>query len=77
MPIRAYLGDHLALDPEALQVLSQAFEGACTALQVDPSATHERRVIAARILDLARSGVIDAKALRDRVVLEARSASPD
>jgi hypothetical protein len=31
----------------------------------------ERQVIATRIIDLARTGMIDAKALSDRVVHEA------
>ena len=36
---------------------------------------HGRQVIAARIIDLASTGVIDAKALRDRVLREARTAA--
>jgi hypothetical protein len=48
----------------------KAFEEACNALQV--SDEKAREIIATRIIDLARGGVIDAAALRDRVVAEAR-----
>jgi hypothetical protein len=74
MPIRAYLQDVAAFDPDAIRVMSQAFEAACAALRIAPTQMHERTVIAARVIDLARSGVIDAQALRDRVLLEARSS---
>jgi hypothetical protein len=36
---------------------------------------HGRQVIAIRIIDLASRGVIDAGALRDRVLMEARLAA--
>ncbi|MBV8835455.1 MAG: hypothetical protein JO000_02865 [Alphaproteobacteria bacterium] len=77
MPIRAYLQDIAAFDPEAISVMSQAFESACAALGIAPTQTRERTVIATRVIDLARSGVIDAKALRERVLLEARSSGSD
>ena len=73
MPIRSYLEDHAAFEPEAITAMSQAFEQACTALAITASQKHERTVIATRIIDLARTGVVDAKALRDRVLLEAGS----
>jgi hypothetical protein len=34
-----------------------------------------REIVATRIIDLARNGVIDAKALRYRVLLESQSAA--
>lgn len=74
MPIRAYLQDVAAFDPEAIGVMSQAFESACAALRIAPTQTRERTIIATRIIDLARSGVIDARALRDRVLLESRAS---
>ena len=72
MPIRQYLEQH-AFDPEAIAIMSHALEAACAALQVGAADTHARRIVATRIIDLARSGVIDANALRDRVLLEAKS----
>jgi hypothetical protein len=75
MPIRSYLEDRAAFEPEAITAMSQAFEQACTALAITARQERERTVIATRIIDLARTGVIDAKALRDRVLLEAGSAT--
>jgi hypothetical protein len=74
MPIKAYLQDQVAFGPEAIAAMSQAFEETCTALSIPAHETRARQAIAARIIDLARTGVIDAKALRQRVLLEARSA---
>ncbi len=77
MPIRAYLENVAAFDPEAINVMSQAFESACAALRIAPTQTRERTIIATRVIDLARNGVIDAQALRDRVLLEARAGGSD
>ena len=73
MPIRAYLlNDQSAFDPDAIDAMSKALEEACKALQVD-GVQKDREVIAARIIDLARNGVVDAKALSERVLAEARA----
>ena len=69
MPIRQYLGDEAAFKPEAIQVMSDALERTCTALGVNGDAL-DREIIATRIIDLARNGIIDAKALSDRVIAE-------
>jgi hypothetical protein len=70
MAIRKHLTDQTAFGPAAIEVMSKAFEEACNALQV--SDEKGREIIATRIIDLARGGVIDAAALRDRIVAEAR-----
>ena len=62
-------------EPEALSEMSRAFQEACLALNIFDADEHERRVIATRIIDLAGTGVIDARALRDRVLLEALTAA--
>jgi hypothetical protein len=49
--------------------MSDALERACHALSVNGH-LRRREVIAARIIDLARNGVTDAKALSERVVAE-------
>ena len=72
MPIRTYLQDQSAFDPEAISAMSKALEETCTALQVNGQ-IKDRQIIAARIIDLARNGVIDATALRDRVVAETKA----
>jgi hypothetical protein len=69
MPIRQYLEDHSAFDPDAIKVMSDALERACHALSVNGH-LRRREVIAARIIDIARNGVTDAKALSERVVAE-------
>ena len=58
-----------AFEPDAIQVMSRAFDEVCAALMVhgDPRA---RDVIAARIIELARRGELDADRLRDRVLRE-------
>jgi len=73
--IPSHLDGQTTFEPDALRVMSQAFDEACNALQIFAGDEHGRRVIATRIIDLAGGGVIDAAALRDRVVLEARAAA--
>ena len=60
---------HAAFEPEAIESLSQALEEACKALHINGQ-IHDREVIAARIIDLARNGEIDAEALSERVIAE-------
>lgn len=69
MPMRRYLEDNSAFDPDAVKAMSEALERACAALRIDGE-LRDREVIAMRIIDLARNGVIDAKALSDRVIAE-------
>ena len=72
MPIRMHLSEPAAFEPEAIAAMSAALEQACASLHVFAGDQRGREIIAARIIDLARTGVIDATALRDRVVAEAR-----
>jgi hypothetical protein len=72
MPVRAYLPDNAAFNPEAIQAMSTAFELACADLEIFAGDQHGREVIAMRIIDLARRGILDAGALHRRVVSEAR-----
>jgi hypothetical protein len=71
MPIRRHLDDNAAFDPDAIKAMSEALEQACAALRVNGQ-IQARQVIAARIIDLARNGILDAKALSDRVIAETR-----
>jgi hypothetical protein len=75
MPIRSYLKDHASFDPEAIAVMSQALEMACKALHINGQ-IRDREAVAARIIDLARDGVLDATALSKRVVTEAQAMRP-
>ena len=72
MPIRAHLSETSAFEPEAIQAMSTAFELACADLHISAGDARGREIIATRIIDLARRGVVDAAALHRRVVAEAR-----
>ena len=72
MPIRPHLSATCVFEPEAIQAMSTAFELACADLQVFPSDQNGREAIAARIIGLARRGVIDAAALHQRAVSSSR-----
>jgi hypothetical protein len=72
--IDSRLGTQHVFEPEALSEMSRAFQEACMALKIFDGDEHGRRIIATRIIDLAGTGVIDAEALRDRVLLEALTA---
>jgi hypothetical protein len=61
MPIRAHLSDHHAFEPEHVAAMSAALEQACAKLELHDD-EDARQIIAARIIDLARSGVIDTNA---------------
>jgi hypothetical protein len=72
MPIRSYLDDHSAFDPDQIDAMSRALEETCRALHINGQ-IQVREIIAARIIDLARDGVLDAKALSERVMAETRA----
>ena len=72
MPIRAYLEDHPAFEPDAIRAMSLALEEACKALHIDGE-IRGREVVATRIIDLARNGVIDARTLSQRVIAEVKA----
>jgi hypothetical protein len=73
--IPSRLENQFVFEPEALRAMSQAFHDTCNALHIVAGDEHDRQVIAIRIIDLASTGVIDAGALRDRVLMEARIAA--
>lgn len=74
MPIRQHLPDQSAFEPESIVAMSSAFEQACTSLRVFAGDHLGREIIAMRIIDLAREGVIDANALHDRVLAESKAS---
>ena len=75
MAIRVYLEDAAAFDAEATAAMSKAFTETCNALQIFNGDARGREAVAVRIIELARAGVIDAAALRDRVLLESKAVS--
>ena len=72
MPILEHLSERCAFEPDAITAMSTAFELSCADLQVFAADQRGREIIATRIIDLARKGVVDAAALHRRVVAEAR-----
>ena len=70
----APLPDNSSFEPEVTSILSQVIDDTCDALRISPDNAHDREIVAARIVDLARTGVIDAVVLRDRVLQESKSA---
>lgn len=73
MGIHLHLTEQSSFEPEAVQAMARAFDESCIALNVFAGDEEGRRIVATRIIDLARSGVSDAAALRDRVLQEART----
>lgn len=72
MPIRTFLDGQHAFQPEHVQAMSEAMQLACAALQVFAGDERGKEIIAARVIDLARSGVFDADVLAQRVIQEAK-----
>lgn len=73
--IQSHLESETVFEPEALNEMSRALHDVCNVLHIFAGDERSRQAIATRIIDLARGGVIDARALRDRVLLEARAAA--
>jgi hypothetical protein len=67
MPIRPFLAEPSAFLAEHVAAMSEAFDAICFELRLRPEQTREREHIAERIIDLGRTGVLDAAALRERV----------
>jgi hypothetical protein len=72
MPIRIYLDDHSAFQPDEIDAMSRALEETCKVLHINGQA-RDRETIAARIIDLARNGMMEPAALRDRVLSEMKA----
>lgn len=75
MPIRGYLHDQGVFDPDTVRTMSDALEQSCAALAIAAHDTRARGAVAARIITLARSGVLDAVELRDRILQERKSSA--
>lgn len=60
-------------EPEATRALAAAFEDICKQMELRETDSDARRIVATRVIDLAREGVLDPKVLCARVVHEARA----
>jgi ketosteroid isomerase-like protein len=63
---------YAAFEPEQVEAICRAYTEVCVALHVFAGDRRGREEIAIRIMDLARTGVVDRRALRDRLLMEAR-----
>ena len=57
-------------EPEATHALAIAFDDICKEMKVPDTDSDARRIVAARVIDLARDGVLDPTLLRERVMHE-------
>jgi hypothetical protein len=73
--IATFVEDRGVFEPEALDAMAQAYEEACIALHVFAGDQRGREAVAARIIELARRGLIDVATVRNRVIMGARSAA--
>jgi hypothetical protein len=64
MPIRQYLLEGSAFDPEAISTMSVVFESVCPELGLRDKDDPATRLVASKIIELAQSGVLDAARLR-------------
>jgi hypothetical protein len=62
--------------PEDIEAMSMALDDVCKALQIADASARERRMIAERIITLARDGERSPMRLRDRLLPEWREKSP-
>jgi len=72
--IESYFPSQGTFDAQATFAMSRALDRACAALRIPSTMTDAREIVATRIIDLARTGVVDARVLRDRVLFEALAA---
>ena len=70
MPIRAHLSGG-TFEPQDIEAMSLAFEEVCKVLEIQRGTTHEREVVAVRIIELCRRGERRPARLAERVLKEA------
>lgn len=63
---------HIAITQEHIEVMADALLDVCTVLNIPEERPHDRDLLADRIIDLAESGVLDAKELCERVIAEVK-----
>jgi hypothetical protein len=66
--ILPFLREPSVFDPEAIQVMSRAFDDACRTLKLAAGAAREREALAVKIVALARRGERDPVRLCESVL---------
>jgi len=69
MPITPYLA-HQAFEPEVIETMSAAFVAACDALHLKVGDDPATRVVAEKVINLARRGIRDPDTLRTMTLKE-------
>lgn len=64
-------GELNVFDPHVIAAMDQAYKEACIMLRIYAGDERGKKAVASRVIGLARTGMIDPGALRDRVVQEA------
>ena len=64
------LFDAAALDPETVQIISEAYDRACRALHDRGQPQIVNELIARRIIDMAKAGERDIQRMCDRVLAD-------
>jgi hypothetical protein len=64
-----------SVDPREIDPMYEAFIEVCADLQISENNNQDRAVIASRIVDLVRAGIIDAGELRYCIIQEFKSAA--
>jgi|tagenome__1003787_1003787.scaffolds.fasta_scaffold20515527_1 hypothetical protein len=75
MPTYSEDGALSVFEPEMVQVIAQAYEECCVMLRVFAGDEQGKQVIAMRVLELARSGIMDPALLRDLTLRQLRIAA--
>jgi hypothetical protein len=61
-------------EPDEVRALARAFDDICREMDLPATAMVAREVVAMRVIDLAREGLIDPAGLKDRVLHEVHIA---
>lgn len=72
LPMAVLPHDSSSFAPDTAAILAQAVDETCRAMRIPATDGHGREIVAARVVDLARGGVIDPVTLCERVLRESR-----
>jgi hypothetical protein len=75
MGLSAHFPENGTFDPEAIEAMSKAFGEACNALRIFAGDVRGRETIAARVIDLARDGIIDPSTVVERILSESMAVA--
>lgn len=69
--LQKFIGEEqTTFEPEAVEILHRAYSEVCAKLGIFAGDMRGQEAVAMRVIDLAKSGVLNVDALRDRVLAE-------